>query len=103
MRTERGYSDRTIMLRMTTMRVFLDHAGLEHPALTALGKIREDAGDTVQALANYQRSLEHDGRQTQLAARVASMQAGAGAGGVSAPTIDMGARVVDRNASQPVR
>ena len=27
MRTERGYSDRTIMLRMTTMRVFLDHAG----------------------------------------------------------------------------
>ena len=37
MRTERGYSDRTIMLRMTTMRVFLDHAGLEHPALTALG------------------------------------------------------------------
>lgn len=31
MRTERGYSDRTIMLRMTTMRVFLDHAGLEHP------------------------------------------------------------------------
>lgn len=25
MRTERGYSDRTIMLRMTTMRVFLDH------------------------------------------------------------------------------
>ena len=29
MRTERGYSDRTIMLRMTTMRVFLDHAGLD--------------------------------------------------------------------------
>ena len=38
MRTERGYSDRTIMLRMTTMRVFLDHAGLEHPALTALAQ-----------------------------------------------------------------
>ena len=36
MRAGRGYSDRTIMLRMTTMRAFLGHASLEHPTLTAL-------------------------------------------------------------------
>ena len=50
MRTERGYSDRTIMLRMTTMRVFLDHAGLEHPALTALGN------DAAAYVSNHPRA-----------------------------------------------
>ena len=29
----------------------------QSPRLTALGKIREEAGDKAQALANYQRSL----------------------------------------------
>ena len=45
-------------------------------ALTALGKIREDAGDTAQALTNYQRSLWSDNRQSQVAARLAALQNG---------------------------
>ncbi|MEN6366820.1 MAG: tetratricopeptide repeat protein [Thermoguttaceae bacterium] len=43
-------------------------------ALTALGKIREDSGDTTQALANYQRSYWHDNRQTQVASRITALQ-----------------------------
>jgi tetratricopeptide (TPR) repeat protein len=45
-------------------------------ALTALGKLREDAGNKTQALANYQRSLSQDNRQPQVAARVSALQAG---------------------------
>ncbi len=70
-------------------------------ALTALGKIREDAGDTAQALANYQRSLWYDNRQTLVASRVAALQTGSPGGaanGVSAPTVDMGTRMADRSA-----
>lgn len=44
-------------------------------ALTALGKIREDAGDKAQALANYQRSLGEDERQPQVASRVTACRA----------------------------
>jgi tetratricopeptide (TPR) repeat protein len=43
-------------------------------ALAALGKIREEAGDAQQALANYQRSLSLDRFQPQVASRVASLQ-----------------------------
>ena len=50
-------------------------------ALTALGKIREDAGDKAQALANYQRSLWQDNRQPQVAARVTALQGGPAAAG----------------------
>ena len=67
-------------------------------ALTALGKIREDAGDTEQALANYQRSLWHDNRQPRVASRVSTLQNGA-AGALSAPTVDLGTRVADRDAA----
>jgi tetratricopeptide (TPR) repeat protein len=42
-------------------------------ALAALGKLREDAGETVQALANYQRSLASNPNQPLLASRVTSM------------------------------
>lgn len=59
MRTERGYSDRTIMPRMTTMRVFLDHAGLEHPALTALGN--DAAGIRVKPPAR--KPVDHLGEE----------------------------------------
>lgn len=59
MRTERGYSDRTIMLRMTMMRVFLDHAGLEHPALTALGN--DAAGIRVKPPAR--KPVDHLGEE----------------------------------------
>ena len=42
-------------------------------ALAALGKLREDAGETQQALANYQRSLQLNPNQPQLASRVVSL------------------------------
>jgi Flp pilus assembly protein TadD len=42
-------------------------------ALAALGKLREDAGETVQALANYQRALQLDPNQPQLASRVGAL------------------------------
>jgi tetratricopeptide (TPR) repeat protein len=43
-------------------------------ALAALGKIREDSGDTSQALANYQRSYWYDSRQPQIASRISALQ-----------------------------
>ena len=69
-------------------------------ALTALGKIREDAGDTAQALANYRRSINLDNRQPLVASRISALQGGpASTAMVSAPTIDLGTRVAD---SDPV-
>jgi tetratricopeptide (TPR) repeat protein len=69
-------------------------------ALAALGKIREDAGDTAQALANYQRSLENNSRQTLLASRVAALETGVATGGAVAgtvpPSVEMGTRMADR-------
>ena len=53
-------------------------------ALAALGKIREDAGDKAQALANYQRSLSQDNRQPQVVARVTALQGGPAAAGAPA-------------------
>jgi tetratricopeptide (TPR) repeat protein len=46
-------------------------------ALAALGKIREDAGDTAQALANYQRSIWYDNHQPQVASRISALQGSA--------------------------
>ncbi len=43
-------------------------------ALAALGSIREQLGETVQALADYQRSLAANGMQEDLRARVAALQ-----------------------------
>jgi tetratricopeptide (TPR) repeat protein len=57
-------------------------------ALAALGKLREDAGETVQALANYQRALQIDPTQTQLATRVATLTTPV------APVVPAGTRVV---------
>ena len=65
-------------------------------ALTALGKIREDAGDTTQALADYQRSLGHDNRQPQVASRLTALQTGSTAA-PSAPSVDLGTRMADRD------
>jgi tetratricopeptide (TPR) repeat protein len=70
-------------------------------ALTALGKIREDAGDNAQALANYQRSLWYDNRQTQVAARAAALQSGFPS--MASPSVGDGStRVVGRDAA-PLR
>jgi Tfp pilus assembly protein PilF len=54
-------------------------------AWAALGKIREDLGEQPQALANYQRSLQLDNTQPQVASRVAVLQASAGAAAAPAP------------------
>jgi Tfp pilus assembly protein PilF len=55
-------------------------------AWAALGKIREELGEQSQALVNYQRSLQLDNTQPQVASRVAVLQASAGAGaGPTAP------------------
>jgi tetratricopeptide (TPR) repeat protein len=70
-------------------------------ALAALGKIREDAGESAQALANYQRSLMSDNRQPQVASRITALRGGV-AGAASPPSVDMGTRVVDRNTA-PLR
>ncbi len=68
-------------------------------ALTALGKIREDAGDRVQALANYQRSLSYDTRQPYVASRLTALQ-GTSASSVAAPAGETGTRIADRGATQ---
>ena len=65
-------------------------------ALTALGKIREDAGDTAQALANYQRSLWYDNRQSQVAARLTALQSGV-QNAASPSASDGSTRVVGRD------
>ncbi len=53
-------------------------------ALAALGKLREDTGDTVQALANYQRSLQLDPNQPQIASRIGTLS-GTAASAITAP------------------
>jgi len=76
-------------------------------ALTALGKIREEAGDKAQALANYRRSLAEDDRQPEVAMRVTALQGGpvqgvpAPAG--SPPTVEQGTRMADRSPAPPAK
>ena len=68
-------------------------------ALAALGKVREESGDTAQALANYQRSLQIDRYQPQVAARVAALQTGINAApGFTPPG---GTRTVNANTAPP--
>ncbi len=73
-------------------------------ALAALGKLREDGGETQQALANYQRSLQLDPNQPQLASRVAALSMPQMSLGVPA-TPPGGTRVVTTPTTQtaPVR
>src|SRR6185295_19297551 len=55
-------------------------------ALTALGRLRDQSGDHMQALANYQRSLTENRFQPEVAARVAQLQGAASAAG-AVPTV----------------
>ena len=64
-------------------------------ALTALGRLREMAGDSAQALANYQRSLSVNRFQPEVAARVAALQA-AGAGAPAIMAAPPATRTVER-------
>jgi len=70
-----------------------------HPhALAALGKIREGMGDTSQALADYQRSLQQDRFQPQVATRVAALQTRMNAR-LSAGGSNAGTRMVDKQST----
>ena len=44
-------------------------------ALAALGRMREQSGDISQAVVDYQRSLQRDPFNTQVASRVAALTA----------------------------
>ncbi len=72
-------------------------------ALTALGKIREDAGEKTQALANYQRSLSYDSRQPHVAARLSALQTGTTSTGTTLaavpPTVEQGTRMAERTSA----
>jgi len=71
-------------------------------ALAALGKIREDSGETQQALANYQRSLQLNPNQPQLASRITSLSMPQMSIGTPVPTPPDGTRVVTAPASPAV-
>ncbi len=60
-------------------------------ALAALGHLREETGDTVQAAANYQRSLAANPFQPRLSQRLASLQTSSSA---PAPNRSPGTRIV---------
>jgi len=69
-------------------------------ALTALGRLRDQSGDHAQALANYQRSLNENRFQPEVAARVAQLQGAVNPTGPStaiAPTTE----TRTANGSQP--
>ncbi|WP_425396955.1 tetratricopeptide repeat protein [Aeoliella sp.] len=61
-------------------------------ALTALGRLRDQSGDHAQALANYNRSLEINRFQPDVAARVATLNA-AGSPAVPPMTNNSGTRL----------
>jgi len=59
-------------------RYLLEALAVDHDnarALAALGRLREQTGETVQALADYQRSLWHDRFQPEVAARADALKA----------------------------
>jgi Flp pilus assembly protein TadD len=57
-------------------------------ALSALGRLRDQSGDHMQALANYQRSLALNRFQPEVAARVAQLQGAVGAPVAATPSTD---------------
>jgi tetratricopeptide (TPR) repeat protein len=57
-------------------------------ALSALGRLRDQSGDHLQALSNYQRSLAINRFQPEVAARVAQLQGAVGAPVVATPSTD---------------
>jgi tetratricopeptide (TPR) repeat protein len=79
--------------------VFLDPNNAR--AFAALGRLREQTGNQLQALQNYQQSLAADYSQPEVAARVASLQAAIGAT-PSSPAATPGTMMATQPA-QPVR
>lgn len=71
-------------------------------ALAALGRLRDQSGDYLQALQNYQRSLDVNQYQPQVAARVATLQGATGAPPVTTGTLG-GTRLATQPSSPPVR
>lgn len=71
-------------------------------ALAALGRLREETGDPNQALANYERSLQLNPNQPQLAERVASLRANSFSSSGGTLTPPGGTRTVNTS-SPPLR
>ncbi len=72
-------------------------------ALTALGRLRDQQGDHMQALANYQRSLASNRFQPEVQARVAQLQGAVGAPAVPAPGAALNNVQTANGAAPPVR
>ena len=70
----------------------------QRPGAAALGKVREESGDSAQALANHQRSLQINRFQPDVAARVAALQPASNGAIVTPPG---GTRTVNANAVAP--
>jgi tetratricopeptide (TPR) repeat protein len=70
-------------------------------ALAALGRLREQDGDRLQALNNYQQSLAANRFQPDVASRVSSLQSSMG-GSSLGPAFSQGTQTVSRGPS-PVR
>ncbi|HWA97131.1 MAG TPA: tetratricopeptide repeat protein [Pirellulales bacterium] len=71
-------------------------------ALSAIGQIHEDNGNTAQALATYQRSLSSNSFQPDVQARVAAIRSATGAVPPSMPTPSNGTRTVNTTTPSPV-
>ncbi len=72
-------------------------------ALTALGRLRDQSGDHMQALANYQRSLNENRFQPEVAARVAQLQGAVNGGGAPAAIAPSTATRTANGAQPPLR
>jgi len=70
-------------------------------ALTALGRLRDQSGDHTQALANYQRSLNENRFQPEVAARIAQLQGAAAATGLPPTSMAPATEAHTATASQP--
>ena len=66
-------------------------------ALTALGRLRDQSGDYAQALSNYQRSLQINRFQPDVAARIATLNAAAGPAATPIATGTSGTRLGNNN------
>jgi tetratricopeptide (TPR) repeat protein len=70
-------------------------------ALTALGRLRDQSGDHMQALANYQRSMNENRFQPEVAARIAQLQGAAAASGAPPASIAPASEAHTATTSQP--
>ncbi|MEM9186360.1 MAG: tetratricopeptide repeat protein [Planctomycetota bacterium] len=88
---ETGQPDQATAQLVAALTVDPDNAR----AFTALGRLRDQAGDHRQALADYQRSLQLNRFQPEVASRVAALTAALGAA-TPGPAVQAPTRMVDQ-------